>query len=78
MTETLKIVVTGLPASEADYQVALNAAFAGGVAYGTARTKQSELDTRYTEREIEDACMHLGMSEKKADKIRLRLIDNRF
>ena len=76
--ETLKIVVTGLPANEADYQVALNAAFAGGVAYGTARAKQNELDTRYTEREIEDACDHLGISEKKALKIIARLIDNRF
>ena len=40
MTETLKIVATGLPTSIEDYQLALNAAFAGGKAYGTAKLQQ--------------------------------------
>lgn len=30
----MKIIATGLPKTVEDYQVALNAAFAGGVAYG--------------------------------------------
>jgi hypothetical protein len=37
--QTMKIIATGLPASVEDYQLALNAAFAGGKAYGTAKVQ---------------------------------------
>jgi hypothetical protein len=36
----MKIIATGLPASVEDYQLALNAAFAGGAAYGTAKERE--------------------------------------
>ena len=35
----MQIVATGLPATIEDYQTALNAAFAGGQAYGLAKGK---------------------------------------
>ena len=35
----MKIIATGLPATIEDYQVALNAAFAGGEAFGKAQQR---------------------------------------
>lgn len=40
MTDSISIVATGLPATLEDYQLAINAAFAGGKAYGTAKLQQ--------------------------------------
>jgi hypothetical protein len=36
----MKIIATGLPATIEDYQVALNAAFAGGEAFGKAQQRK--------------------------------------
>ncbi len=37
--ETMQIVATGLPATVGDYQLALNATFAGGEAFGKAQQR---------------------------------------
>jgi hypothetical protein len=47
-TQHLKIVATGLPESLEQYQLALDAAFAGGVAYGQAKQEISAPEIKWT------------------------------
>ena len=69
--EAMKIIATGLPASVEDYELALNATFAGGIAYGQANTQEFKRNSQAAEKELEDAAYDLAMAWSDAARYAL-------
>lgn len=66
--EAMKIIATGLPASVEDYELALNATFAGGIAYGQAKVKEIKQGSQEAEKELEDAAYVLAIAWSSATR----------